>query len=96
MLHEILFELLTSVIDPPPVNPFAIDHAQLEALPLEEALVATAALIDWLGRIYGALLRTEDVDLAERILADIGLLSERMWGDVGEVAAELARADAAQ
>ncbi|KAF9348088.1 hypothetical protein BGX26_000466, partial [Mortierella sp. AD094] len=51
-LWDIMAEIITLTLSPSPVNPFRINHAYFEALPLEECVIATGAMTDFLQRVY--------------------------------------------
>ncbi|KAF9200886.1 hypothetical protein BGZ49_008871, partial [Haplosporangium sp. Z 27] len=49
---DIMAEIITLTLSPSPINPFRINHAYFEALPLEECIIATGAMVDFLRRVY--------------------------------------------
>jgi hypothetical protein len=51
-LWDIMAEIITLTLSPSPINPFRINHAYFETLPLEECVVATGAMMDFLQRVY--------------------------------------------
>ena len=51
-LFEIVHELTTLVIQPPPHNPFAIDFQYFDTLPTEERVIRIAAMVDFLQHVY--------------------------------------------
>jgi hypothetical protein len=51
-LWDILAEVVTLSLQPPPSNPFAINHAYFDGLPLEESIVLVGAMIDFLQKVY--------------------------------------------
>ncbi|KAF9370634.1 hypothetical protein BGX21_005464, partial [Mortierella sp. AD011] len=51
-LWDIMAEIITLTLSPSPVNPFRINHTYFEALPLEECVIATGAMVDFLQRVY--------------------------------------------
>ncbi|KFH64154.1 hypothetical protein MVEG_09979 [Podila verticillata NRRL 6337] len=51
-LWDIMAEIVTLTLSPSPVNPFRINHAYYDTLPLEECVIATGAMMDFLQRVY--------------------------------------------
>ena len=45
-------EVLLLILSPPPENPFAVDLAYWDTVPVEEAVFSTGAMIDFLQRVY--------------------------------------------
>ncbi|KAI9168288.1 hypothetical protein H9P43_007660 [Blastocladiella emersonii ATCC 22665] len=79
---DILAELLNIAMSPPPLNPFAINHALFDELPLEESVVSTAAMLDFLQKVY-----LSDAPHAHHLLADIERLQQRLWTETAELSA---------
>jgi hypothetical protein len=51
-LHDIIAEIISTVITHPPQNPFEINHAYYDELPLEESAVCAGAMLDFLQKIF--------------------------------------------
>ncbi|KAJ3336734.1 hypothetical protein HDU93_002279 [Gonapodya sp. JEL0774] len=51
-LAEIVAELVTATLLPPPSNPFAVDHSFFDSIPLEESIVLSGAMVDFLSKLY--------------------------------------------
>ena len=51
-LWDIIAEIITLTLSPSPVNPFRINLSYYETLPLEECVIATGAMLDFLQRVY--------------------------------------------
>lgn len=45
-------EIITLTLSPSPINPFRINHSYFDTLPLEECVIATGAMMDFLQRVY--------------------------------------------
>ncbi|KAF9133016.1 hypothetical protein BGW39_010806 [Mortierella sp. 14UC] len=65
-LWDIMAEIITLTLSPSPVNPFRINLAYYETLPLEECVIATGAMLDFLQRVY-----MKDTPYTEAVYADI-------------------------
>ncbi|KAI9593332.1 hypothetical protein BDF19DRAFT_166668 [Syncephalis fuscata] len=50
-LVDIIAEITQQTLDPPPENPFAVDHSFFESQPLEESMLLTGAMVDFLQRL---------------------------------------------
>jgi hypothetical protein len=48
---DIIAEITLQTLDPPPENPFAVDHVFFETQPLEESMLLTGAMVDFLQRL---------------------------------------------
>ncbi|KAL7753321.1 hypothetical protein RI367_001096 [Sorochytrium milnesiophthora] len=77
---DIIAELISITVQPPPKNPFAVDHTFYDTLPLEESLVCVSAMIDFLQKVY-----IRDTPYAEEVFADLQLLQSRHWDEFGEL-----------
>lgn len=51
-LWDIMAEIITLTLSPSPINPFRINLAYFDTLPLEECVIATGAMMDFLQRVY--------------------------------------------
>ncbi|TPX34570.1 hypothetical protein SmJEL517_g02810 [Synchytrium microbalum] len=51
-LYDLVTEVLSLILIPSPENPFAVDNAYWDTLPVEEAVMATGAMMDFLQRVY--------------------------------------------
>ncbi|KAF9961876.1 hypothetical protein BGZ70_008194, partial [Mortierella alpina] len=65
-LWDIMAEIITLTLSPSPINPFRINHAYFDTLPLEECVVATGAMLDFLQRVY-----MKDTPYTDAVYADI-------------------------
>ncbi|KAF9353279.1 hypothetical protein BGX34_011656 [Mortierella sp. NVP85] len=65
-LWDIMAEIITLTLSPSPINPFRINHAYFETLPLEECVVATGAMMDFLQRVY-----MKDTPYTDAVYSDI-------------------------
>ncbi|KAF9089735.1 hypothetical protein BGX27_002414, partial [Mortierella sp. AM989] len=65
-LWDIMAEIITMTLSPSPINPFRVNHAYFETLPLEECVVATGAMMDFLQRVY-----MKDTPYTDAVYADI-------------------------
>ena len=61
ILWNIMAEIITLSLSPPPTNPFEIDHSYYDTLPVEECAVSTGAMIDFLQKVY-----LKDVEYADK------------------------------
>ncbi|KAG0262878.1 hypothetical protein BG011_009586 [Mortierella polycephala] len=65
-LWDIMAEIIALTLTPSPINPFRINHSYFEALPLEECVVATGAMLDFLQKVY-----MKDTPYTDAVYADI-------------------------
>ncbi|KAF9949061.1 hypothetical protein BGZ65_007624 [Modicella reniformis] len=65
-LWDIMAEIITLTLSLSPVNPFRINHVYFETLPLEECVVATGAMMDFLQRVY-----MKDTPYTDAVYSDI-------------------------
>ncbi|KAG0205495.1 hypothetical protein BGX28_002931 [Mortierella sp. GBA30] len=70
-LWDIMAEIITLTLSPSPINPFRINHSYFDTLPLEECVVATGAMLDFLQRVY-----MKDTPYTEAVYADIKYLQK--------------------
>lgn len=81
-LVDIIAEILSQTLDPAPENPFALDHTYYDSLPLEESMLLSGAMVDFLQRLclrkYG---------YTERVLEDLRKLQKRHFHEFDEVLA---------
>ncbi|KAG0268780.1 hypothetical protein DFQ27_005714 [Actinomortierella ambigua] len=64
-------EIITLTLSPSPINPFRINHTYFDQLPLEECVIATGAMLDFLQRVY-----IKDTPYTEAVYADIKYLQK--------------------
>ncbi|KAJ3281647.1 hypothetical protein HK104_011353 [Borealophlyctis nickersoniae] len=76
-LIDIISEILSLVLLPAPFNPFAVNHALFSSLPVEESLVCTAAMLDFLSGIF-----LLDPVYSDHVLEDIKLLQQRQFKEL--------------
>ncbi|RKP24275.1 hypothetical protein SYNPS1DRAFT_29958 [Syncephalis pseudoplumigaleata] len=81
-LVDIVAEITLQTLDPPPENPFAVDHAFFDTLPLEESMLLTGAMVDFLQRLC-----LRKFSYTERVLEDLRKLQKRHFHDFDEVLA---------
>ncbi|KAG0036110.1 hypothetical protein BGZ82_004693 [Podila clonocystis] len=70
-LWDIMAEIITLTLSPSPVNPFRINHVYFDTLPLEECVIATGAMMDFLQRVY-----MKDTPYTESVYSDIKQLQK--------------------
>ncbi|KAG0051731.1 hypothetical protein BGZ83_003349 [Gryganskiella cystojenkinii] len=70
-LWDIMAEIITLTLSPSPINPFRINHAYFDTLPLEECVVATGAMMDFLRRVY-----MKDTPYTDSVYTDIKYLQK--------------------
>ncbi|KAI1319540.1 hypothetical protein EDD11_003810, partial [Mortierella claussenii] len=90
-LWDIMAEIITLTLSPSPINPFRINHAYFEALPLEECVVATGAMMDFLQRVY-----MKDTPYTDAVYADIKHLQKLHFALYDELHSFLTERQAAQ
>ncbi|KAL1916299.1 uncharacterized protein VTP21DRAFT_5916 [Calcarisporiella thermophila] len=73
-LWDIVAELLKLTLSPPPINPFTVDHTFFDNLPLEEAVVATGSMINFLSTLY-----LQQYSFSDKIFDDLRLLHARHY-----------------
>ena len=71
-IWDIVAELIGNALQPPPANPFAIDHAFFDSLSVEESLITAGSLLSFLWKIFQSNYPFKDL-----ILKDIEMLAER-------------------
>lgn len=76
---EIISEVISLALSPPPENPFTIDHTYFDSMPMEESIVCTGAMIEFLQKVF-----IKDTPYSEMVLRDIGLLQQRHFRDLSE------------
>ncbi|KAJ3317674.1 hypothetical protein HDU76_001093 [Blyttiomyces sp. JEL0837] len=74
---DIVSEVISLVLQPPPGNPFAVDHDFFDTLPVQESVLATGALIQFLKGIY-----MMNRPYSQDVFEDLQLLNARHWKDV--------------
>ncbi|KAK9728897.1 hypothetical protein K7432_000720 [Basidiobolus ranarum] len=77
---DIISEVILLTQEPPPTNPFAVDHDYFDSLPVEESVFATGALISVLQKIY-----LSNFPYADQVMNDIKQLHQRHYTDFGEL-----------
>jgi hypothetical protein len=50
-LVDVIAEIIQKTIQPPPENPFELDHSYFEQQPVEENMLLTGAMIDFLQKL---------------------------------------------
>ncbi|KAG0294450.1 hypothetical protein BGZ98_001773, partial [Dissophora globulifera] len=70
-LWDIMAEIINLTLAPAPANPFRINLAYFETLPLEECVVSTGAMMDFLQRVY-----MKDTSYTDAVYADIRQLQK--------------------
>ncbi|CAG8461139.1 36785_t:CDS:2 [Racocetra persica] len=79
-LWEIIAEVITLSLSPPPENPFEINHSYYDTLPLEECAVSTGAMVDFLQKVY-----LKDTFYADKVFEDIKILQQRHFAAFDEM-----------
>ncbi|KAI9221394.1 hypothetical protein BC828DRAFT_404967 [Blastocladiella britannica] len=79
---DVVAEVISLAVTPPPMNPYAINHALYDSLPLEESVVCAGAMVDFLGKVYAS-----SAPYAHLVLADIERLFARVWAETADLAA---------
>ncbi|KAJ1941875.1 hypothetical protein EC988_006645 [Linderina pennispora] len=74
---DILVELIVTAVNPPPENPFLVDHDYFDALPIEERVVVTGAMLEFQRRIY-----LRHYYFSNMVLDDIKKLQHRHFRDI--------------
>ncbi|KAG2217576.1 hypothetical protein INT45_004929 [Circinella minor] len=74
-LWEMIKEVFVMVTDSCPNNPFKLDHAYLAALPLEEAMLLTGSLLNFLQHMW--IQADPNKEFIEQVYEDIKLLQTR-------------------
>lgn len=77
---EIIAEILNTAVSPPPLNPFQVDHSFFDNLPLEESVVCTAAMLDFLQKVY-----IKDGAYSQLVMEDIEKLQARHFVELQEL-----------
>ncbi|KAJ2395952.1 hypothetical protein GGI23_004104, partial [Coemansia sp. RSA 2559] len=49
---DVLVEVICTTLSPPPENPFSIDYPYFDKITIEERVVATGAMLEFLRRVY--------------------------------------------
>ncbi|KAJ3106811.1 hypothetical protein HDU97_005518 [Phlyctochytrium planicorne] len=80
-LFQIVAEVLVLVLLPQPSNPFMVNHKFFDSLPVEESLISTGAMIEFLQNVL-----THDVPYASEVFEDLRQLQSRYWKDMHDVA----------
>ncbi|TPX63317.1 hypothetical protein SpCBS45565_g06683 [Spizellomyces sp. 'palustris'] len=78
-LHDIIEQVVSMSVQPPPANPFAVDIGSISNLPPEETIIRAGALISFLQKIYH-----RDPSYATEVLSDISTLQRIMFTDMHE------------
>ncbi|KAG9284543.1 hypothetical protein G9A89_014147 [Geosiphon pyriformis] len=80
MLWDIIAEIISLSLSPPPANPFEIDHTYYDTLPLEESAVITGAMANFLQKVY-----LKDTPYADKIFEDIKIILQRHFAAFEEM-----------
>jgi len=87
-LWDIIAEIISLTLVPPPTNPFEVDMYYFDTLPVEECVTSTGAVIDFLQRVW--VHAKETCAYADRVLEDVRQLQIRHFNafeDVHDLAA---------
>ncbi|RIB01785.1 hypothetical protein C2G38_951962 [Gigaspora rosea] len=79
-LWDIIAEVITLSLSPPPENPFEINHSYYDTLPLEECAVSTGAMVDFLQKVY-----LKDTNHSDKVFEDIKILQQRHFAAFEEM-----------
>ncbi|KAJ2743643.1 hypothetical protein GGI20_003590 [Coemansia sp. BCRC 34301] len=74
---DVMVEVICTAVDPPPENPFAIDYGYFDLVSVEERVVVTGAVLEFLRRVYLRHYFFSDV-----VLADIKRLQKLHFRDI--------------
>ncbi|KAJ2703455.1 hypothetical protein FB645_003895 [Coemansia sp. IMI 203386] len=74
---DVLVEVICTALSPQPENPFAIDYEYFEKITIEERVVSTGAILEFLRRVYLRHYFFSDV-----VLADIKKLQHQHFRDI--------------
>ncbi|KAJ3039937.1 hypothetical protein HDV00_011603 [Rhizophlyctis rosea] len=75
-LFEIIDDITALVMQPPPFNPFAVDHKYFETLPVEESIIRIGAMMEFLQQVYAA-----DHAYSDDVLQDMKQLQAKLFRD---------------
>ncbi|RKP07773.1 hypothetical protein THASP1DRAFT_30410 [Thamnocephalis sphaerospora] len=81
-LVDVIAEIVQQTMDPPPENPFAIDHSYFEQQPVEESMLLTGAMADFLQKLC-----LRQYAYTERVLEDLRKLQKLHFHEFDEVLA---------
>lgn len=76
---EIMAEVLALALSPAPENPFAIDHTYYDGLTLEESILTTGAMLEFLRKVF-----LKNPPYAEAVYKDLAHLQQRHFHDLSE------------
>ncbi|KAJ1851611.1 hypothetical protein LPJ73_003001, partial [Coemansia sp. RSA 2703] len=74
---DVLVEVICTALSPQPENPFAIDYSYFENVTVEERVVSTGAMLEFLRRVY-----LRHYFFSDIVLADIKALQKRHFHDI--------------
>ncbi|KAJ2780409.1 hypothetical protein GGI15_003546 [Coemansia interrupta] len=74
---DVLVEVICTALSPQPENPFAIDYSYFENVTVEERVVSTGAMLEFLRRVY-----LRHYFFSDIVLADIKALQKRHFRDI--------------
>ncbi|KAF9898654.1 hypothetical protein BX616_003766, partial [Lobosporangium transversale] len=90
-LWDIMAEIIELTVPLSPINPFRINIAYFDTLPLEECVVATGAMMEFLQRVY-----MKDTPYTDAVYADIKHLQKLHFALYDELHSFLTERQAAQ
>ncbi|KAJ1965940.1 hypothetical protein GGI12_000418 [Dipsacomyces acuminosporus] len=74
---DVLVEVICTAINPPPDNPFAIDYEYFDKITVEERVVLTGAMLEFLRRVF-----LRHYFFSDIVLADIQKLQKMHFSDI--------------
>ncbi|KAI7823944.1 hypothetical protein BX661DRAFT_172567 [Kickxella alabastrina] len=74
---DVLVEVICTALKPPPENPFAIEYAYFDQITVEERVVSTGAMLEFLRRVY-----LRHYFFSDIVLADIKRLQHLHFRDI--------------
>ncbi|KAI8323349.1 hypothetical protein GQ54DRAFT_296787 [Martensiomyces pterosporus] len=74
---DVLVEVICTVLSPPPENPFAVDYAYFDKITIEERVVLTGAMLEFLRRVY-----LRHYFFSDIVLSDIRQLQRMHFRDI--------------
>ncbi|KAJ3055758.1 hypothetical protein HK097_009411 [Rhizophlyctis rosea] len=80
-MFDLIDELVTLILQPPPFNPFSVDRQYFTTLTPEESVVRIAATVDFLNQVYAT-----DHVYADEVLQDIKYLQAKQFKDLSHLA----------
>ncbi|KAJ2057210.1 hypothetical protein GGI01_003050 [Coemansia sp. RSA 376] len=74
---DVMVEVICTAMAPPPENPFAVDYAYFDRITVEERVVVTGAVLEFLRRVY-----LRHYFFSDIVMADIKKLQKLHFRDI--------------